>query len=868
MSKAAIHGVLIQVRQIQASHQTDAELLERFIARGDESAFAEVVQRHGPKVYAVCRRVLGQHHLAEDAYQATFLVLAKKAPGIQPRSAVGGFLYGVARKAALEARALSRRRKELFVSQLPDRPSAPVVSADADVLAMLDEEVANLSEKYRAAVVLCELDGVSRAEAARQLDIAEGTLSSRLAAARKQLAMKLQARGVTFSAALFTALVGSANATAPPALATASAAVSAIAAGVLRAMLLAKWKIVTTLCALVAAFAAWSLLPAPLPNADAAPAPLPKRKDAMDEGLIWLHEHKANRLVAYSPSGEVAQRLNLPDTQTFLGLTPDGRQIVYSAKSRDKFTYHLRDLGPDTPGTDLGLDCSPHDLAPLWNREGTKFIRQRGEDPKQFVGVRSSVLTYDVFDLRTKTTTRIEHPFEHWVLGWAPDQTQFVTMDVGNGEQSGALFLTAGEGELTPLKRVGDQVLAHHAVAAPDGRTLLIGGVLRTPPKQPWHHALWTLDVPTGRVTQLIHEDGHGYTQAFWSPDGSRLCMMWGYTKDPTSSDGWDEQRLTFAKADGTDRKTLTLRDKSKGESTTGLALLGWFPAKAAKQQIGAPEPKQAPRQRIGRKPDPEAEALVRQLGSEDFQERQAAEKKLREMGPKALLAVKAGLQSSELEIVRRCKNLLPELVQADLMRADHPAWERFAGIVGDGKPGRALYVEMISDPRRALRILEVEDDLDKAHELYDAELKLRVDAISEGQRQAERRNALRTGMNLPDSGIMTRGEYLTLLFLGCYPGTGAVTYRERSEHDRVCHFNLFSLSTPKALREKNDPNSPALRRLYAAWLNRRAHEKPLEIGLHQSLSIAIPECLSVARRLAAEVRLAAIPLNEGRSLI
>lgn len=1174
MSKAAIQGVLTQVRHLQASRQTDAELLERFIAGGDETAFAEVVQRHGPKVYAVCRRVLGQHHLAEDAYQATFLVLAKKAPSVQPPSAVGGFLYGVARKAALEARALSRRRKQHFVAQPPDRPSAPVDCAEPDVLAMLDEEIANLSEKNRAAVVLCEIDGVSRAEAARRLGIAEGTLSSRLAAARKQLATRLQARGVTFSAALFTALAGSATAAAPPALAPASATVSAIAAGVIRAMMLAKWKVVTTLCALAAAFTVWSLLPA-----GAAPAPLAKPDDAGKDGLIWLHESKANRLIAYSPAAEVVRRLSVPEGQTFLGLTPDGSKIVYAAKAGGRLTYHLRELGADTPGTDLGLDYSPHDLPPRWNREGTKFIRRRGEDPKTIRGVRSSVLTYEVLDLGTKATTRIEHPSEHWVMGWAPDQKHFVTMYVGDGNHNGALYLTDGTGEPAPLKRVGDQVLAHsEVVAAGDGRTLLVGGVLRTPPRQPWHHALWKLDVPTGRVTQLIHEEGHGYTEAFWSPDGSRLCMMWGYVKDPNSSDGWDEQRLTVAKADGADRKTITLRNKAKGEPPTGLALVGWFPARAARRQGDATEPKQPrestlvvtranqekrhqvaelldpagkslgdvrvgelsnamqprlspdgkrlaflrqrplkstevkgekwfavelyvvdldgkkrpgapllvnlrcasiawspdgkrlyvsaipagkeaiaeqhgqivpvktrvldvatgkekdlnlpeghvvcdiasdektaltkriywhpvdmnctsylvpldtmkpkaittdengfevarfspdgtrvaglreeftkskvkglfvyhlattritavplPREiapekldhlawapdgkrlailwrgatgrrgglpgagadmaeyahristldtkgedvklireykaevwiyaldwasvvlpenaRLRRKPDPEAEAMVRQLGSDDFQEREAAHKKLRAMGGKAISAVKAGLKSGDLEVVRRCKALLPELIRADLMRADHPAWERFADIVGDGKAGRALYVEMIDDPRRASRIHAAEDDPDKAHEQYEAELKSRVDAISEGQRQAEHRNRHLTGLNLPDSGIMKRGEYLTLLFLGCYPG--GVTYREQGQHDSVCHFNLFSLSTPKALRETNDPSNPALRRLYAAWLNRREQDRPLDIGLYLALSTANPECLSVARRLAADVQLA-----------
>src|SRR5262249_2901499 len=217
MRTVTIAGVVHQLRHRLAGARPDAELLDAFVARRDEAAFAELVRRHGPKVYAVCRRVLGRHQLAEDAYQATFVVLARKADRVRPRSAVGGFLYGVARKAALEAYALSRRRKETLVASVPDVSVNDRPRTDTDALAALDEEIANLSDAPRAAVWLCELDGVGRAEAARRLGIPEGTLSSRLAGARKQLATKLKARGVTGCAALLPALAASVGAV-PPAL--------------------------------------------------------------------------------------------------------------------------------------------------------------------------------------------------------------------------------------------------------------------------------------------------------------------------------------------------------------------------------------------------------------------------------------------------------------------------------------------------------------------------------------------------------------------------------------------------------------------------------------------------------------------------
>src|SRR5262245_58659820 len=273
MRTVTIARVVHQLRHRLAGARTDAELLDAFVARRDEAAFAELVRRHGPKVYAVCRRVLGRHHLAEDAYQATFLVLARKAHRVHPRSAVGGFLYGVARKAALEAYALSRRRKETLVAHVPDVSVNDRPRSDPDALAALDEEIANLSDALRAAVVLCELDGAGRAEAARQLGVPEGTLSSRLAAARRHLAAKLKARGVIGLAAVLTALAASASA-APSALKAASPTVSAIARGVFRTVLFTKLKTAAWACAAVVALALGALTLAQLPGAAKGPVPV------------------------------------------------------------------------------------------------------------------------------------------------------------------------------------------------------------------------------------------------------------------------------------------------------------------------------------------------------------------------------------------------------------------------------------------------------------------------------------------------------------------------------------------------------------------------------------------------------------------
>src|SRR5262249_53892979 len=154
-----------------------------FLAGRDEAAFAALVRRHGPMVFGVCRRVLRHHHDAEDAFQAAFLVLARKAAGVRHES-LGSWLYTVAYHAALEARAVAARRRadERQVEEMPHPEVSPVEVQDWRPL--LDRELHRLPQKYQAALVLCDLEGKSRKDAAGELGIPEGTLSSRLATAR------------------------------------------------------------------------------------------------------------------------------------------------------------------------------------------------------------------------------------------------------------------------------------------------------------------------------------------------------------------------------------------------------------------------------------------------------------------------------------------------------------------------------------------------------------------------------------------------------------------------------------------------------------------------------------------------------------
>jgi RNA polymerase sigma factor (sigma-70 family) len=180
---------------------TDAQLLASYVARRDEAAFEALVRRHGSMVLGVCRRIVGNVHDAEDAFQATFLVLVRKAASIGARDAVGNWLFGVAYRAALKARAAAVRRKarEKQVEQMPERATDPCEVWN-DLRPLLDRALDRLPAKYRAAIILCDLEAKTRRDAARELGLAEGTLSSRLAAGRKLLASRLARRGVALSA--------------------------------------------------------------------------------------------------------------------------------------------------------------------------------------------------------------------------------------------------------------------------------------------------------------------------------------------------------------------------------------------------------------------------------------------------------------------------------------------------------------------------------------------------------------------------------------------------------------------------------------------------------------------------------------------
>ncbi|HUR55989.1 MAG TPA: sigma-70 family RNA polymerase sigma factor, partial [Gemmataceae bacterium] len=249
---------------------TDAQLLADFVARRDDAAFAALVRRHGPMVLAVCRRVLRHQQDSEDAFQATFLVLARKAEDVWPREAVGAWLHGVAYRVAMKARGVRAKlaRRE---HPLEDAPQLPHESPCPDLARVLDRAIRKLPEVYRAAVVACDLEGRTRKDAAEQLGWKEGTLSGRLSRARQLLASRLRKMGlavpvgVAFTNNTADALPAKLADTAVRAsldshAAGVSAPVAALTEGVVRSMFLVKMKTaaVGVLAACMLGLGVWS----------------------------------------------------------------------------------------------------------------------------------------------------------------------------------------------------------------------------------------------------------------------------------------------------------------------------------------------------------------------------------------------------------------------------------------------------------------------------------------------------------------------------------------------------------------------------------------------------------------------------------
>jgi RNA polymerase sigma factor (sigma-70 family) len=305
-SIGALINVLPQLRQTSLAkhHSTsDAELLERFVSQRDEVAFEVILRRHGPMVFNVCLRVLRHAHDAEDAFQATFLVLAHKTTAIPPRSNLAGWLHGVAHKTALKARYKSnlRVRVEMRVpSRSPDEMHPDTNCNEAETV--LDQEIATLPDRYRLPIILCDLESRLQVDVAGILGCTVGTLSSRLTRGRRLLAVRLKHRGFGLSVTAIAAVLAKRSsalaeslilATVPAVLSSlatpawvgsaVSQCVAQLATGVMKDMFIKKLQMAALAAFLTFAVAAFALTCVPAFKTQAATLPRTTQAPALDK---------------------------------------------------------------------------------------------------------------------------------------------------------------------------------------------------------------------------------------------------------------------------------------------------------------------------------------------------------------------------------------------------------------------------------------------------------------------------------------------------------------------------------------------------------------------------------------------------------
>jgi RNA polymerase sigma factor (sigma-70 family) len=510
----------------QANDRPDAELLGAFLAGGDQPAFAALVRRHGPLVMGVCRRVLRHEQDAEDAFQATFLLLADQAGAVRKRSSLGSWLHGVAYRVAKNARRAAARRRR-HEGRAP--PPAPAEPADEltwhEAQALLDEEVARLPGPCRAAFVLACLGERPCAQVARALGVTECTVWNRVSKARKVLRERLAARGVALSALMvLLGVAGTAAVAVPPPVLSStldavgaapggslppgavSGGVAALVKGAKHSMFLSKLKSgVLTALALAAAGGglglsslSWAGGPpagagekAPA-AAEGARAPAPAAKPA-PAGTILVeaqdftpHARQYRRYAVLSPDGkteaEVADPADWPGTVTVptdVVRSRDGRR----AALRGGNTQPRKGDGTDLPHYRTfvasfpdggGLDEVSGEVQPaFWSWDGAALVVR--ELPADHDSGPGKVGRYLAIDPKTRKRTPLPVPDGHWLHDVSPDGRLFITSgtDPAGKLKAERLFLVDRGGRVVrPL--TDETVIAGYAAFGSDGTWVLL----------------------------------------------------------------------------------------------------------------------------------------------------------------------------------------------------------------------------------------------------------------------------------------------------------------------------------------------------------------------------------------------------------
>ncbi|WP_238602987.1 sigma-70 family RNA polymerase sigma factor [Fimbriiglobus ruber] len=544
----------------------------------------------------VCRRVLGHRQDAEDAFQATFVVLLRRADQIRTPESLPNWLHGVAVRVS---RKLLTTRQRHRTEPLADEPAAGESGASAERAELadaVDAEVAGLPVHYRAPVVLCELLGRSRRDAAAELGVPEGTLSSRLAAARKLLAERFAARGLGDVALGAVWAGGSGAAAVPSALAASTVrilvgagagelasgvvpgAIDRIANGVMKAMIVNRLRVPFVVSA--ALIVGFGTLMATLgggnkPNplvATTTAAPAPKQ---VRDNWIWLRVtgKMKCKFVAISPNGQIRREIKATNGEVPLWVTPSSKEMWFAEK--DPFLdlgktkqlvfavkLHVRGIDSQTEKIDTGIvaDYRRAFLSRNGKTIGKFEIVQIGLDDRPDIDKNTLV------DVVTKREKMLDLPSDHMMRDLAPDgrwvlTTRRIPLYNEAIPWSGNRLYRASVDGGTP-RLLSASIVPYGVSISPDGkRVLVFGEDLAGKKEATWQNSVFVIDVETAKATCIGGEVNQRFSAGVWSPDSRRIAYAWQRGDNAGDWSTVPPTRLVVCDDDGKNASTVMTTD-------------------------------------------------------------------------------------------------------------------------------------------------------------------------------------------------------------------------------------------------------------------------------------------------------------------
>jgi RNA polymerase sigma factor (sigma-70 family) len=532
MATGQLSDVLRHLRgaALQGGGMTDGQLLECFVTHRDEAAFEALVRRHGPMVLGVCRRVLRNHHDAEDAFQATFLVLARKATAIGRRELLGNWLYGTAYRAALEAKAARRRVKERQVSAMAEPEAAAQEEGWRELRPVLDQELSRLPDKYRVPVVLCDLEGRTLRDVARQLGLPAGTLSGRLTTARRRLARRLARHGFVLSAGALAAALspGAASACVPSPLVAStvqgatllalgqaapgviSDQVIVLTEGVMKAMFLTKLKAIAALAValLVGSTVIWGYAAQAEEPPEKAPRPAARDADQPKEAAPVRKDLNGDVL----PPGALARlggvRFRSVGSLHHLAVSPDGKTVAVAGSNHAAMeAICLLDLAT---GEEIRQFAGHKDGVKMlcMSPDGKTLASKGGDNRTRLWDVATGKERYDL-----PGASVIFSPDGEVLFTIAKGPT-IRLLDAATGKELRSWEVPGGY----PFSNVAAWALA------PDGKILVTGRNDADAMGGPKNHAIYLWEVATGKEILKIAGPEDFVAVLAVSPDGKLLA--------------------------------------------------------------------------------------------------------------------------------------------------------------------------------------------------------------------------------------------------------------------------------------------------------------------------------------------------------